>query len=297
MLRLRSLFLTESDHLLFGQNDHAGTTSHVHHGHYNTYESFANPSNRTYANVWATTYADPYDSAPFVNSRPLLSTGNTFTAGAAHNDGISIPDTSYPYACGSAVATAYPNNHVYSPLVDPNPLQLTEDTFATSAAYNNGLAFPNAPYPYNWEEAAAPGPTDYYVGTGFQDPDPSFPMMDSYPTSTTGNSYYQHQLPAPITDAPFGAAFEPPNAVSTANNGVIPVYSVHEAPPRPTCTNCNRSFGRQADLDRHAKKHQADPNAFRCAVAGCGYSSYRKDKLNEHVRRRHRVAAASSAQV
>ena len=60
------------------------------------------------------------------------------------------------------------------------------------------------------------------------------------------------------------------------------------APARPTCSICGKSFSRQADLERHAKKHRADATVHHCPHAGCAYSYHRKDKVDEHARRLHR---------
>ena len=67
------------------------------------------------------------------------------------------------------------------------------------------------------------------------------------------------------------------------------------APARYTCPECNIPFKRKADLKRHAKIHKPDSKNFRCVAAGCGYSSYRKDRLDDHVERRHPATASASA--
>lgn len=66
------------------------------------------------------------------------------------------------------------------------------------------------------------------------------------------------------------------------------------APPRPTCTKYNSSFGCQSDLEHHDKVHQATSEIFRSAAAGCEYGSYRKDRLNEHIKHRHQALRAAS---
>ncbi len=76
-----------------------------------------------------------------------------------------------------------------------------------------------------------------------------------------------------------------PTHVST--NNPIHIDIGPATPPRPKCTECQQTFGRQSDLERHAKTHQAGPKDFQCQVAGCKYSSNRKDKFGEHLRRRH----------
>ena len=57
---------------------------------------------------------------------------------------------------------------------------------------------------------------------------------------------------------------------------------------RAICETCNRTFGRHSDLERHAKKHEPGLVVFHCDVDNCEYKgSYRKDKLQAHVKRCH----------
>lgn len=58
---------------------------------------------------------------------------------------------------------------------------------------------------------------------------------------------------------------------------------------RSTYVTCGATFGRSKDLERHARKHQSGSNTYRCTTVGCSYSSYRKDKLADHIRRSHRT--------
>ena len=54
--------------------------------------------------------------------------------------------------------------------------------------------------------------------------------------------------------------------------------------PRWPCTTCTKTFSRQADMVRHAKKHSGE-RQYLCPVAGCKYKgSYRQDKLDQHRR-------------
>ena len=48
------------------------------------------------------------------------------------------------------------------------------------------------------------------------------------------------------------------------------------------CTTCGKTFSRQSDVTRHAKKH-SDKLPFQCRFPGCEYKgSYRRDKLAQH---------------
>jgi hypothetical protein len=49
--------------------------------------------------------------------------------------------------------------------------------------------------------------------------------------------------------------------------------------------NCNMTFARQGDLNRHSKKHR--PGEHPCKFQGCGKVFYRKDKLRQHWEREH----------
>ena len=63
---------------------------------------------------------------------------------------------------------------------------------------------------------------------------------------------------------------------------------------RSVCETCNRTFSRHSDLERHAKKHQPGLVLFHCSVDNCEYKgSYRKDKLQAHVKRCHSSGEAA----
>ncbi len=83
---------------------------------------------------------------------------------------------------------------------------------------------------------------------------------------------------APGTTTPVQAGYEP--AVANTDGS------------HPQCSTCNTTFKRASDLARHEKKHQAR-RAFKCLVPGCGFKgSYRKDKLDAHVKSCHQRGAA-----
>ena len=202
------------------------------------------------------------------------------------------------YSHANPYAPAPSDNHTFAPFANPNTSPLTGSTFAAGAPYNDGFALPTAPVPYSWGgTAVGQGPMDEYIGAGFHYPDPSLSSMSAFPTDadTDGNAYHG-LLPANSFDtAQWNGAAGFPNLFHPVVNGdAATLDEAQRAPPRPTCAVCTRSFGRQGDLDRHAKIHQAGSRVFACAIAGCGYSSYRKDKLNEHVQRRHQVLGAAS---
>ena len=274
----------------------------------------------------ATVHAANRTFTPFVDLNPSVLSDNTFaTVGNTHVSQIDHGHYGTAYGslatpgnetCANPWTTAHAANRTFAPFVGSNPLVSTESTFAAGPAYDNGIALPTARNPYTWVPTVAEGHVDEYLGANFQYPDPSLSMMSPM-TGANGNGYqgqfptsgfdamdassagansngYQGQFPANSFNNRWA---EFPNGFLAVDGNATRFDTVQEAPPPPTCATCSRAFGRQADLDRHAKKHQADSNVFRCSVAGCGYSNYRKDKLRDHIKRRHQVAAASSTQL
>ncbi len=125
------------------------------------------------------------------------------------------------------------------------------------------------------------------------------PLMapDAYPSAfrvIDSSHVYEGQFPASSSGNQPSAAFELPNLPDAVDGNVTPLGPAQIGPARHTCPECNRAFKRKGELKRHAKKHQADSKVFRCVAAGCEYSSYRKDKLDDHVKHRHAVTASAS---
>ena len=221
---------------------------------------------------WGTTGAaahlDNHASAPSINSNSSRTTGSTFAAGPTYSDVAA----SYK----PAATTAHSSNHAFAPFIAPNPVHLIENTFASSGTYNCG----------NETSGTSWGPTDFmdpFGDLGLQCADPTLPMMSSFTVNANGTGIdYQGRSTAPSFDSPLEATVDIPKTTHAINNSDLDL-----APQRPTCAKCNKSFTRKADLDRHAKKHQADAKVFRCGVVGCTFDNYRKDKVSVHIRRRH----------
>lgn len=77
-------------------------------------------------------------------------------------------------------------------------------------------------------------------------------------------------------------------AVGHTTVPIQPVPQESDQAPVPTCTRCDKTFSRAADLDRHVKKH--DPSLWNnhCSVAGCEYRGhYRWDKVLQHMKNKH----------
>ena len=214
--------------------------------------------------------------APLINSN---SSESTFAADATYSEVAPSPTPRIPYAWGPAATTVHSSNNAFAPFVAPNPLHLIENTFATGAAYNSGNANQGAP----WVPAASTAFTGSFNDSGLQYADPTLPMMSPFAANAngTGNDY-QGRITAPSFNTPLEANVDLPKTPHATHDSDLDF-----AAQRPTCAECNQSFARKADLDRHAKKHQADAKVFRCGVAGCTFDNYRKDKVSVHIRRRH----------
>ena len=223
---------------------------------------------------WGTTGAaahlNNHASAPSINSNSSRLTGSTFAAGPTYSDVAA----SYK----PAATTAHSSNHALAPFIAPNPLHLTENTFATGAAYSGGNANSGAP----WEPAATLQFTDPYIGSGLQYANPTLPMMSCFTADANGPEIeYQGRTTAASFDSPLKITVNLPKTTHATNNSDLDL-----APQRPTCAKCDKAFTRKADLDRHAKKHQADAKVFRCGVVGCSFDNYRTYKVLVHIRRR-----------
>lgn len=239
--------------------------------------------NASYCHNWeaarAAGHSDNHAFAPLTSSNSWRLTDSAFATGATYSDVAAGPNTLIPYTWGPAATTAYSSNYTSAPFIASEPLHLNEHTFATGAAYNGGNADSGVP----WAPVATTQFTDHFNDSGFQYADPTLQMMSPYTTDVNGRSNaYQDRITAPSFNTPLEL---------TGNLQGTP-HATHDsgldlAPQRPTCTNCNKSFTRKADLDRHAKKHQPNAKAFRCGVVGCTFDNYRKDKVSVHIRRRH----------
>ena len=257
---------------------------------YNAYASVAAPGNYTHATPWATSPPNDHAFGPFGNTL-----GVGFTADAADHDGTTLSTALDPYTWGTAAPAAYSNHNTFAPAVNSNSSSLTGSSFAANTAYNGDIVYPTAPNAYTGSAAAPQGPMNHYMGADLHYPAPGFPIMDPFAADTNGIGYHGQFPTANGLSTQFGAAIEPPNSSHSTHHSEFAPFNLAQQPPpppRPTCPTCNRSFGRQADLHRHAKIHRADAKVFRCAC--CGYRNYRKDKLDEHVKRSGHQAAAAA---
>ena len=85
--------------------------------------------------------------------------------------------------------------------------------------------------------------------------------------------------------SPYSTLTDNPNPEHSSNSSTAGTNKVSK--PRSVCNTCGRDFSRASDMQRHAKKHGV-AKYFQCTVAGCKYTgSYRKDKLDQHVKNVH----------
>lgn len=224
-------------------------------------------------------HLDNHAFAPLINSNTSRLTESTFAAGVSYGDVAASPNPPIPYTWGPAATTAHSSDHIFAPLIASRPLHTIENTFATGAAYHGGNANPSAP----WGPEAHTDYMDPFSDLGLQYAGPTLPMMRPFAANAngTGNDY-QGRTTAPSFNTPLEATVDHPKTPHATHESDLDL-----APKRPTCAECNKSFTRKADLDRHAKKHQVDAKVFRCGVAGCTFDNYRKDKVSVHIRRRH----------
>lgn len=121
-------------------------------------------------------------------------------------------------------------------------------------------------------------------GNGYQGP-----FFQNGFTAGINSNLYQGPFPADGFNTQGNTAVDIPAAIPTIDSGATTLVGTAQSPPpRHICAMCPSSFSRKTDLTRHANKHQAHSNVYRCQVAGCDYSSYRKDKVDEHYKRHQR---------
>lgn len=198
----------------------------------------------------------------------------------SYNTDSSAP---YPGVATSAqgpAAVGLPNEHFAAPFNWSDPSRFVEDPVFSSQPYD----FNNAALDL-MEPVAAESSNQYTQAAHWQYPHQTDDTHHPFATNPgfLGNNTI---LTGSRIDTNEQPAAESPFPTPASNGTPVNVNTGPPLPPRPMCKECNKTFGRQSDLERHAKSHQANSKVS-CPVAGCKYSSYRKDKLDEHVGRRH----------
>ena len=198
---------------------------------------------------------------------------NTSATGAAYNDGNANPGA----PSGPAAPTEFTDPFSGSGLQYADPTLPMMGPFAADAAYNSGNANPGAP----WGPTAPTDFTDLFSDSGLQYADLTLPMMSPFAADANGiGNDYQGGITAPSFNTPLEATVDLPKTPHATHDSDLDLAS-----QGPTCATCNESSTRKADRDRHALMHQAA--RFRCGIVGCAVKNYRKDKVSDHIRRRH----------
>jgi len=96
------------------------------------------------------------------------------------------------------------------------------------------------------------------------------------------------------------AATKEPQQVAVTNvspNDAMSLASSQATSPTPAVLSgfachhplCYEIFGRRSDRDRHARKHDGNKASWEhaCPQPHCAMTFYRKDKLQDHLRRGH----------
>lgn len=176
------------------------------------------------------------------------------------------------------------NNYVATPVDWSDPLDFGKNSFLPGGAHDSGKNSVDLTRSALTEFSTKD--THGALGAQWHHPDLSSYIESPFATVAApfGNNTFPNEHPVHTNEH---AGTKSPLPVPTSNGTLIPSDIGPPVPLRPMCTKCNKTFSRQSDLERHAKIHQADCKVFKCQVGGCTYSNYRKDKLSEHVRRRH----------
>ena len=193
-----------------------------------------------------------------------------------------------PYAVTSTRAVADPSNkHKAASFEWSDPVRSFGDPFPPSRSHDFSRDSVNLMGP-----AAAISSNKHTAAAHWHYQDPSRHIEQPFATdaASIGNNIL---LTGPSNYTDGQAVAENPLPIPMSNNPLVPLNIGPPAPPRPMCTECHQTFGRQSDLERHAKIHQAGPKALQCQAAGCKYSSSCKDRFDDHVRRRHSSRGAA----
>ena len=240
---------------------------------------------------------------------PTSSVGDLTVVNSSSNDNY-VPDTVKTTRAHGPPAAGVLNKHNAAPFEWSDPFSLIEGSFHPGQPYDfskgsveligpahTGVWNGNIPAAHRYhlnssdciekpfatnaasisKNALPTGPAVYANGHALEE------SLFSFRTSIANNPL----LTCPTVCNKGHAMPENPFPTPASNIAPLPFSIKPQIAPRPMCTKCHQTFGRPSDLERHAKTHQAGPKDFKCRVAGCKYSSNRKDKFGEHVRRRH----------
>lgn len=183
-------------------------------------------------------------------------------------------------------AARLPNEHISTPFNWSDPFRVVETPFPSGQFHNFSEGSADLVDPAVAGSGNTLSPAAHW-------PSPNVLGYTGHPFATDAASIAnQPPLTGPLLHTNELAVAESAFTTPVLNNTPIHFDIGPPTPQRPTCTECNQTFGRPSDLERHAKTHQEGAKVFQCDVKGCKYGSKRKDKLRDHVRRRHPAEAS-----
>lgn len=220
-----------------------------------------------------------------------LNEANDFQA----NYNILVPEGN-PY--GSYLAgTSYDlGPQIYAPanVLTPGPAPYATtpydprlQAYPPADVFAQGMA-PYATMPYSPHLQAYPPANILTPGLALHttpyETEPPFAQDHAFAPMTTMTMTTTTTPPLPSA---FPASAKNPNSENNSSNSSTAGNNNKASKPRSLCMTCGRDFSRTSDMQRHAKKHGV-AKYFQCSVVGCKYAgSYRKDKLEQHVRNVH----------
>lgn len=92
----------------------------------------------------------------------------------------------------------------------------------------------------------------------------------------------------PLPYMPLSLHMASPSTASLSNptSAAVPAGTRGTVPPR-CCHGRKGTFGRPGEYRRHMKKHNGP--RYLCNEAGCNKGFYRRDKLRDHLRQKHKL--------
>ncbi|KAF6220963.1 hypothetical protein HO133_002644 [Letharia lupina] len=321
---LNSLHAIAARGVAYSDNTYSGPgvgINHVEAG-FSPYDSFAAPSfsSRAFQNATVNPYANNINDGIYAPSND----GYNVEAGFSPYDNIAAPSfssgalqnaTVIPYANNINGGIYAPSNVGYNVEAGFSPYDnIAAPSFSSRALQNatvipyanniNGGIYAPSNLGHNGNDYLGHAVGNVTApGASVQSARAAVPLQfgdGAYPTGNINASFYPSNNATVIGlvdgsdkfgtyDAGFGAQSSDttPTMSSTLPPSTPGPVVGPNGRPRWACTGCDKTFTRQADMARHAKKHSG-VFEFQCDVAECSYrGSYRQDKLDQHKKNCH----------